>query len=393
MADVRAFEHVAQSSAQVGGVAVGAEVAVLEVVYHFGQAAYAEAGAGEAAGHGFDDGVGEVVAQGGHGQHVAGLVEAAYGLVVADGPYGDELSRAGLAALGGAGFGCSLTDDDDVGVHVGGGFHEVLYAFAGVAGLVGYEEYEGAGVGQVELLPGLELVGCGVEVGVDGVGYAGDAVAVEQGRLSGEVGEPLATAHEVDGHEAVGRRVEGGFAGVGGGGEAGREGTRAAGGAVVPCGTLVGVVAHGGEGPHVVHRPHHGFARAAYGGNVVEGEHSLVYPVEMDDVGFLKSGQAGDVAALRGGVDGPEVAAAQLLVEPHFQPLGEEMPPVGQMVGQVVAREQGGVQPVALLGLNDAAGGDGCSACGGAGIDVENFHRRGMASSVSFCMKGRRGRC
>lgn len=86
----------------------------------------------------------------------------------------------------------------------------------------------------------------------------------------------------------------------------------------------VGVVADGCALPHVVHGPDDRFARLEYFLYVADGEHSLVNPVKMYDVGFAERRQAGYVEAGVGNGDGEEVFPAEKVVRPDNQSFEEE---------------------------------------------------------------------
>ena len=55
-------------------------------------------------------------------------------------------------------------------------------------------------------------------------------------------------------------------------------------------GTLASMVTDAGAGPHVVHGPDDGLARGENLLDVLQREHPLVYPVQMDDVCCWNSG-------------------------------------------------------------------------------------------------------
>ena len=263
MVEVGTFQHIAEAAAQVGGVFVGAEVAVLEMVYHLWQAADGEAHARQSAGHSLDDGVGEVVAQGGHSQHIAGSVECADAVVVIHGTYGDEVSLAFAGGFVGAEGVGAVAHDDEVEVHIFRGFHKVLDTLLRVGGLVGYEENERPVGRESEFGAGIGLAAGGIVSCVDGVGDGADVVLGNERRLAGKPGEPFAATDEMNGWHF--RR---GIIGVllacvclscQSWGERAAVALRP----VTPRHTLVGVMAHTGEGPHIVHRPYQRLAALA----------------------------------------------------------------------------------------------------------------------------------
>ena len=129
---------------KVEAVAELCEVAVHAVVNHLRHAANVEAHAGCAAGHGLDDGVGQVVAECGHEEHVGGLVEASHFCLVGDVAHADGLDGEGVQQ-----FLASLACQHDDGLlaplgvllaEQGECFGEVVDALAGVGDAEGCEE-------------------------------------------------------------------------------------------------------------------------------------------------------------------------------------------------------------------------------------------------------------
>ena len=134
-----------------------------------------------------------------------------------------------------------------------------------------------------------------IDMGVDGVWYAGDLLPLKQGtglRLAfkppaaSDVVDVLAVEHahffvpDAGGEVAVGTSARKQAAMVTTRGET----TTAEGDVTERC-----------SRPDVVHRPDHGFARAQNLADGADGEHALIDPMEVDDVGLLELRQAGDV--------------------------------------------------------------------------------------------------
>ena len=367
--------------------AVGGHVAVVQVIYHLGYAAHVEAHAGRAAGHGFHDGVGQVVFQRGGGKEVDGVVDV-YQLVVTR----HKVQRIDLEGeqaaqlLGVAAEGHHGQTVAQLRVLVGqqaAGLHEVVYALALVGYLDGAEEHEPHVLGKLELAACRCLVVRAEEVGVDGVGDAGDGHALQQGALACLPFEPPAAGDEV----YLPPGVEGLLAAEGGGGEvfvpppAGQVGAVVAGRAVVVA--AAGIVADAGAGPHVVHGPHHGFARVEYLADVFQREHALVHPVQVDDVCLLEFGQRGDVVARVGNVHGKEVLAAEAVgcpndhafpyKLPHHAPTGFQRH-YGALAGLLVAHQHLGLDALRLEGFHQPVGGYGGSADAFGSVDEDYSH-------------------
>ena len=59
--------------------------------------------------------------------------------------------------------------------------------------------------------------------------------------------------------------------------------------------TRAGMVTDSRHGPHVVKRPYNGLSAGENAFKLSGGQQTLIYPMEVDNVGFLKCGQTGDV--------------------------------------------------------------------------------------------------
>ena len=70
-----------------------------------------------------------------------------------------------------------------------------------------------------------------------------------------------------------------------------------------------GEVADGGGGPDVVHGPHHRLATLQDAAYAAEGEHALIDPMQVDDVGLTELPQLSDVDACIGNVNVEQVLA------------------------------------------------------------------------------------
>ena len=114
-----------------------------------------------------------------------------------------------------------------------------------------------------------------------------------------------------------------------------------------------------------MHGPDHPLPAAQNLLQVVEREHGLVGPVQVDDVGLSELGQAGDVVAEARGVDGKEPFAAEAVAHEDFEPFEGELEPAPERGLEVhdvgpsgrqdaVATEQGGLDPFLTQGLEQA---------------------------------------
>ena len=90
--------------------------------------------------------------------------------------------------------------------------------------------------------------------------------------------------------------------------------------------TVKGQVADSGGWPDVVHRPYHPFPTGQYLADVLEREHALVDPVQVDDIRLLELTQSGDICPAIGDIHVEEVLAAQVEAQPDTKTFPEEMP-------------------------------------------------------------------
>ena len=133
----------------------------------------------------------------------------------------------------------------------------------------------------------------------------------------------------------------------------------------------IGVVADGSGGPHIVERPHHTLARKEDFAEVAQREKSLVDPMQMHHVGFLKFGQARDVKSGVGDGHLEEIAPREAVGRPNHHTLPKEAQaplPVPmhsvhecrRVVG--VAHEHTCFHALSAEGVHQAGGGNRCSS-------------------------------
>lgn len=80
--------------------------------------------------------------------------------------------------------------------------------------------------------------------------------------------------------------------------------------------------------PDIVHRPHHRLAATQYLTDATQGEHTLIDPVEVDDVGLLEFTQAGDVGTRIGNIHLKEMSALKAEPTEDDQPLPKKAPAI-----------------------------------------------------------------
>ena len=174
-----------------------------------------------------------------------------------------------------------------------------------------------------------------VELGVDGVGDVRDVLALQQEALPRQSFQPAAACHKADvalRHPL--RLLPEHFPGKVVGTPLPVElGTVEAAG-LIAC-AVVGIVADAREGPHVVHCPHDGFARSGYLAELLEREHALVHPVQVDDVRLLEFRQLRDVDARVGDVHLEQVVPLEAVGFPDDEAFPDEAPHVEPRGGQL----------------------------------------------------------
>ena len=175
-------------------------IAVVQVVNHLRDASDVESYAGNAASHGFHDGVGQVLLQRRSDIQVDGIVDVHQFLFVADVVHqiDGEREQGGI-------FGSLLSEDHhaqclaEVGIGLGqllAGLDQVVDALFLVADLHRSEEQQFLVERQLAFLTGLLLVARFEQVGIDGIGNAGHRMSLGQYALSGEPFQPMAAGYK-----------------------------------------------------------------------------------------------------------------------------------------------------------------------------------------------------
>ena len=86
------------------------------------------------------------------------------------------------------------------------------------------------------------------------------------------------------------------------------------------------VVANSGKRPHIVHCPHHFFAGGKDFADFIQRQHSLIYPVEVDDIGFYKFRMFGNGNAGIGNGNIEQVFARKAVAEKNSSAFPNEIP-------------------------------------------------------------------
>ena len=131
--------------------------------------------------------------------------------------------------------------------------------------------------------------------------------------------------------------------------------------------TATGVMTDRGGGPQVVHRPHHGFLLDDLT-DILQRQHALVDPMQVDHVSLLKLGQAGDIRAAIGDVHFEEAFLLQVHRQPDTEALPQEMPLLApgvlqpyhrQLVGALLFHQHLGLHTVVVQCDHQSVGGHG----------------------------------
>ena len=139
----------------------------------------------------------------------------------------------------------------------------------------------------------------------------------------------------------------------------------------------------GRRGPHVVHGPHHGLAVGKNLVDVLEREHTLVDPCQMDHVRLLILWQRSDVRACAGRVDLEEMVTLEVKMPEDTPPLPQEMQAVTtrmwqayhrDVVGLFVGHEHFSFHAVVVESFHESVGGHSGSSGLFAGVDNEYAH-------------------
>ena len=82
----------------------------------------------------------------------------------------------------------------------------------------------------------------------------------------------------------------------------------------------------GSRRPNVMHCPYHTFAALKNFADILQRQHALVDPMQVDDVGFLEFWQSGDVCTAVGDVYLEQMVALQVQMQPDTETFPHEMP-------------------------------------------------------------------
>lgn len=136
--------------------------------------------------------------------------------------------------------------------------------------------------------------------------------------------------------------------------------------------TAKGQMTEGCGWPDVMERPYDGLSGTYDLAYAFQREHTLINPMQMDDISLFKHFQPGDVGSCIGHVDVEKMPTGEVKMKEKTQPLPQEMPkhePAAAgghhrgVVGVLVADEHRSLDAVAVQGLGQPSCCKGCTAC------------------------------
>ena len=162
------------------------------------------------------------------------------------------------------------------------------------------------------------------------------------------------------------------------------------------AGAVHAVVADSSIGPLVMQRPHNPLAALEDSVQLVQGEETLIDPMQMDDIGLKKGRMAGDVCAGIGYVHIPQHASAHTVVQPYHKPFPHELQPQGGRLGQgchahvrsgTIAHQHAGIRPVGTQSIHQAQRRNGRSTSRGTRIYNQHFHLHSVFPFLESLLK------
>ena len=139
-----------------------------------------------------------------------------------------------------------------------------------------------------------------------------------------------------------------------------------------------------GHGPDVVHRPHDRFSVAEYAFQLVEGEQTLVDPMQMNDVGSAIGRCFRHLPSGHGRIQSEKLLSTAVQMEENAQPFSQKSPfhapPIRESVHLwgsrlSIAHQHFSLDPDMGQRCVQARGGNSRSAGSFAGVDDQNAHR------------------
>ena len=121
--------------------------------------------------------------------------------------------------------------------------------------------------------------------------------------------------------------------------------------------------------PNIVHRPYHRFSALQNLADIVQRQHSLINPMQVNNVGLLEFRQFRNVSATIGNIYFEQVFAFKMKSCPHNKALPKEIPLQAprlwqcrnrQLVRFLVTHQHLCLHTVVVQCIHQAVGGNGC---------------------------------
>ena len=152
---------------------------------------------------------------------------------------------------------------------------------------------------------------------------------------------------------------------------------------IVKAHTILGIVTNARHWPQIVHRPHHALSALENVLQSLEGEPTLINPMQMNHIGRLKFGARSDVCACVGDVYRKKSFARKAQMKENHESFPEETPlepptTVGGINARVasgtIAHQHCGLHAIGAESIHKSMSRHGRTSCGLAGVYNENFH-------------------
>ena len=257
------------------------------------------------------------------------------------------------------------------------GFAKVVKTLALITHHMGTEEQQTLVSRQSECLARNLFITGAEEIDVYRIGNATYLLALQEAAIAGHITKPAATCHEVYVHalqqlhlalkSVIGHIVM--LAAIH------LQAIMAVCGVMV---TVMSIVTHSGERPHIVHCPYDRFARSDYLLYCRERKHAVIDPMQVYDIGLLEFGEFSDAASSTTKVYGIDAVTAKVSVPCHrhtFPQHGQAVQKTalsqhrGELLSALAAHQHLGLDAIVLQGFGKAIGCNGRSALSLSGID------------------------
>ena len=144
------------------------------------------------------------------------------------------------------------------------------------------------------------------------------------------------------------------------------------------------VMANAGERPLVMQRPHDRFPAVNDATDVFQRKETLVHPMEMDEVGFLKFGEGRDVRTGVGQIYLKQVFTVETVGRPYHKTFPQELGAKqggrrkgghGDLFRALVAHQHLGLYAIVVQGFHQAVCRNGCPSRAFGCVDNQDSHK------------------